>query len=122
MKLYGLLIREGFNPILKRRKNYAGFLGHKVEVTSSTEKMSGLALDVDYEGALVLKLEDETRRRVFGARALNQISTYVKAIALRYNETVVNDCHYQLFTRYFHYFNYNCPLILPRKVGGDVDG
>jgi len=60
--------------------------------------------------------------RVFGARALNQISTYVKAIALRHNETVVNDCHYQLFTRYFHYFNYNCPLILPRKVGGDVDG
>ena len=60
--------------------------------------------------------------RVFGARALNQLSTYVKAIALRHNETVVNDYHYQLFTRYFHYFNYNCPLILPRKVEGDVDG
>jgi len=63
--LYEFLIREGFNPILKRWKNYAGFLGHKVEVTSSTEKMSGLALDVDLEGALVLRLEDKTRRRVF---------------------------------------------------------
>jgi len=58
--------------------------------------------------------------RVFGARALNQLSTYIKAIALRHNETTVNDSHYQLFTRYFHYFNYNCPLILPRKVEGEV--
>jgi len=63
--LYELLISEGFNPILKRWKIYAGFLGHEVEVTSLTEKMSGLALDVDHEGALVLRLEDKTRRRVF---------------------------------------------------------
>jgi hypothetical protein len=53
--------------------------------------------------------------RVFGARALNQLSTYIKAIALRHNESVVNDYHYRLFTHYFHYFNYNCDLILPRK-------
>ena len=66
--------------------------------------------------------ETPAEDRVFGARALNQLSTYIKAIALRQNETVVNDCHYQLFTRYLHYFNYNCPLILPRKVEGDVDG
>jgi len=60
--------------------------------------------------------------RTFGARALHQLSAYIKAIALRNNETTVNDSHYQLFTRYFHYFNYNCPLILPRKVEGDVYG
>lgn len=53
--------------------------------------------------------------RAFGARALNQLSTYIKAIALRRNETTVNDYHYQLFSRYLHYFNYNCPLILPGK-------
>ena len=53
--------------------------------------------------------------RVFGARALNQLSTYIKAIALRHKESVVSDWHYQLFTHYFHYFNYNCPLILPGK-------
>lgn len=58
--------------------------------------------------------------RVFGARALNQLSTYIKAIALRYNESVVNDSHYQLFTHYFHYFNYNCPLILPRNDTRDI--
>ena len=60
--------------------------------------------------------------RVFGARALNELSTYVKAIALRHSETTVTDYHYQLFSRYFHYFNYNCPLILPRNVKGDTDG
>jgi len=53
--------------------------------------------------------------RVFGARALNQLSTYIKAIALRHDESVVGENHYQLFRHYFHYFNYNCPLILPRK-------
>lgn len=56
--------------------------------------------------------------RAFGARALGQLSTYIKAIALRHNETTVQDYHYQLFSRYFHFFNYNCPLILPRS---DVD-
>jgi len=53
--------------------------------------------------------------RPFGARALHQLSTYIKAIALRHNETVVSDYHYQLFTHYFHYSNYNCPLILPKE-------
>ena len=53
--------------------------------------------------------------RVFGARALNQLSTHIKAIALRNDENSVTDYHHQLFCRFFHYFNYNCPLILPRK-------
>jgi len=63
--LYEVFIKEGFNPILEEWKNYAGFLGCKVEVTGPTGKMSGLALDVDYEGALVLRLEDGTVKRVF---------------------------------------------------------
>ena len=53
--------------------------------------------------------------RAFGARALNQRSTYTEVIALRHNESVVNDFHYQLSSRCFHYFNYNFPLILPGK-------
>jgi BirA family biotin operon repressor/biotin-[acetyl-CoA-carboxylase] ligase len=63
--LYELIVKEGFNPILEEWKNYAGFLGCKVEVTGPTGKMSGLALDVDPEGALVLRLEDGTVKRVF---------------------------------------------------------
>jgi len=63
--LYELFIREGFNLILEEWKKYAGFLGCQVEVTSLTEKMSGLALDVDQEGALVLRLEGGTITRFF---------------------------------------------------------
>lgn len=63
--LYELFIKEGFNPVLEEWKNYAGFLGCKVEVTCPTGKKCGLALDVDYEGALVLRLEDGTVKRVF---------------------------------------------------------
>lgn len=63
--LYELFVKEGFNPILEEWKNYAGFLGCKVEVTVPTGEMSGLASDVDPEGALVLKLEDGTVKRVF---------------------------------------------------------
>jgi len=63
--LYELFVKEGFNPILEEWKNYAGFLGCKVEVTGPTGEMSGLASDVDPEGALVLRLEDGTVKRVF---------------------------------------------------------
>ena len=63
--LYELFVKEGFNPILEEWKDYAGFLDCKVEVSSPTGKMSGLALDVDPEGALVLRLEDGTVKRVF---------------------------------------------------------
>jgi len=63
--LYELYIRKGFNPILEEWKGYAGFLGRRVEVTSPTEKLSGLALDVDRDGALVIRLKDERIRRVF---------------------------------------------------------
>jgi len=65
--LYELSLREGFNPILKEWKNYAGFLGRQVEVISPVEKLRGLALDVNHEGALIVELEDGTTKRVFSA-------------------------------------------------------
>jgi biotin-(acetyl-CoA carboxylase) ligase len=36
-----------------------------VEVTSPTERLNGLALDVDHDGALTIRLKDERIRRVF---------------------------------------------------------
>jgi BirA family biotin operon repressor/biotin-[acetyl-CoA-carboxylase] ligase len=63
--LYELFTKEGFKPVLKEWKSYAGFLDRQVEITGPTEKLSGLALDVDHEGALVVRLEDGTIRRVF---------------------------------------------------------
>jgi BirA family biotin operon repressor/biotin-[acetyl-CoA-carboxylase] ligase len=63
--LYELFVKEGFNPVLEEWKGYAGFLGRRVEVTSPTERLNGLALDVDHDGALTIRLKDERIRRVF---------------------------------------------------------
>jgi len=63
--LYELFIKEGFNPVLEEWKGHAGFLGRRVEVTSPTERLSGLALDVDHDGALVIRLKNERTRRIF---------------------------------------------------------
>ncbi|MEM2446326.1 MAG: biotin--[acetyl-CoA-carboxylase] ligase [Candidatus Bathyarchaeia archaeon] len=63
--LYQSFLMEGFNPILVKWKSYASFLGCEVEVLQGNERLEGLALDVDGDGALVLKLKDGTVRRVF---------------------------------------------------------
>jgi len=63
--VYELFTKEGFSPVLKKCKKYARFLGRQVEVTSQKEKASGLALDVDQDGALILKLENGRTRHVF---------------------------------------------------------
>jgi len=53
--------------------------------------------------------------KIFGVRALEQLSAYVKAIALRNNETIVNERHYEQLRRLFYYFNYNANPILPSQ-------
>jgi len=63
--IYGLFLEKGFGPVLGKWKTYAGFLGCQVEVASGTEKWVGLALDVENDGALVMRLEDGTVKHVF---------------------------------------------------------
>jgi len=63
--IYALFLKEGFGPVLGKWKTYAGFLGCQVEVASGTEKWFGLALDVENDGALIMRLEDGTVKRVF---------------------------------------------------------
>jgi BirA family biotin operon repressor/biotin-[acetyl-CoA-carboxylase] ligase len=63
--LYELSTRKGFNVILDEWKSNTGILGRHVELTNLPEKIRGLALNVDHEGALIIRLEDGTVRRVF---------------------------------------------------------
>jgi len=63
--VYELFIKEGLCPVLDEWKRYALFLGRQVEVTIQKEKMSGLALDVDQYGALILKLKNGRTKQVF---------------------------------------------------------
>ena len=55
---YDLYVKEGLAPILDMWKGFAMFLGREVEVVSDNEKSRGVALDIDTEGRLVLKLQD----------------------------------------------------------------
>ena len=53
-----LLLKEGSVEVLRKWKRYAGFLGCRVEVKSDDERWIGLALDVDDDGSLVVRLRD----------------------------------------------------------------
>jgi len=63
--VYDLLSERGLPAVIEKWKKYASFLGQKIEVTSGNEKSRGLALDVDGDGALLLKLDDGTVKRVY---------------------------------------------------------
>jgi len=63
-KSYDLFMTEGFDPVLKQWKKYAGFLGKQIIVQDGIEMFRGLAYDIDKEGALILKLESGSLRRV----------------------------------------------------------
>jgi BirA family biotin operon repressor/biotin-[acetyl-CoA-carboxylase] ligase len=62
--IYDSYLEVGFAYLLEEWKKYARFLGHRIVVRDRKERLSGLALDVDIEGALVLKLEQGTTRRI----------------------------------------------------------
>ena len=62
--VYELFVKEGFASVLTMWKKYATFLGCKVEVLTGTEKLVGLALDVDDDGGLTVKLENGTVKHV----------------------------------------------------------
>jgi len=63
-RIYALYIKRGFSSVLVAWKKHAGFLNHQVEVTCQNEKLVGLALDIDDNGALVLKLDNGVIRKV----------------------------------------------------------
>jgi len=61
---YDECAERGLAFLLADWKKYAGFLGRRVEVRIGNERLSGVALDVDVKGALVLRLEDGATKRV----------------------------------------------------------
>jgi BirA family biotin operon repressor/biotin-[acetyl-CoA-carboxylase] ligase len=61
---YNKLKSGGFQPILEEWKDNNCVLGAHVKVQGSGEEYEGLALDVDDDGALIIKLGDGSRKRV----------------------------------------------------------
>jgi BirA family biotin operon repressor/biotin-[acetyl-CoA-carboxylase] ligase len=61
---YLMLLRGKSNAVLKEWKSLCSFLGSKVEVTTLKEKIEGIATDIDENGALIIKLQDGTLRKI----------------------------------------------------------
>jgi BirA family biotin operon repressor/biotin-[acetyl-CoA-carboxylase] ligase len=61
---YSIFIDEGRAAILKAWRTRAHIKGRRVHVTSFGEKLTGVAIDVDSDGALILETENGKRRRV----------------------------------------------------------
>jgi len=64
-KTYESFTTRGFLPVLVEWRKYARFLGSQVEVSNDDGRLRGVALDVDEEGALLLKQENGLVKRVF---------------------------------------------------------
>ncbi len=61
---YTLFLKEGGEPILKAWKERAQLEGKTVKVTSFGETLSGIAVGLDSDGALLLKMEDGRQKRI----------------------------------------------------------
>lgn len=69
---YTVFMGRNFDLIFEEWRNLAGFLGHYVEVVSFDEKTRGLAVDVDRDGALMIKLRDGTVKKVISGDVIVQ--------------------------------------------------
>ncbi len=61
---YAIFLKEGGAPVLKAWRDRAKIKGKQVKVTSFGETLSGVAVDVDSDGALILETKDGKRKRV----------------------------------------------------------
>lgn len=65
--LYDQFSRERFDQLIDEWRNLAGMLGASVEIRADERKIQGQAVDIDQDGALILRLKDGgTRTVAFG--------------------------------------------------------
>jgi BirA family biotin operon repressor/biotin-[acetyl-CoA-carboxylase] ligase len=62
--LYGDLLKSGFEPIRSRWKALSNTIGANVVVSMPTEKVTGTAVDIDSDGALILKKENGSLEKI----------------------------------------------------------
>jgi BirA family biotin operon repressor/biotin-[acetyl-CoA-carboxylase] ligase len=61
---YETFLKEGAPPILREWRDRAQIQGRPVKVTSFGKTLAGVAIDIDSDGALILKTENGERKRV----------------------------------------------------------
>ncbi len=63
-KLYALYLEQGFEPILQAWQDYFDLTGQQVEVSEQAGICRGRVLGLDGEGALLLRLADDSVKRI----------------------------------------------------------
>ena len=71
--LYRRLVQEGFEPIRQAWRGLSSTLGSRVMVSSLGEVLQGEALDIDEDGALILRTFDGLRKVVAGDVSLRPL-------------------------------------------------
>ncbi|HUL24013.1 MAG TPA: biotin--[acetyl-CoA-carboxylase] ligase [Thermodesulfobacteriota bacterium] len=61
---YSIFLEEGSGVLLRAWRNWAQIEGRRVKVTSFGETLTGTAVDVDSDGALIMETEEGKRTRV----------------------------------------------------------
>lgn len=61
---YEIFLKEGALPVLKAWRDRAQIEGRSVKVTSLGETLSGIAVDIDSDGALILETGDGEQKRI----------------------------------------------------------
>jgi BirA family biotin operon repressor/biotin-[acetyl-CoA-carboxylase] ligase len=61
---YAIFLKEGGAPVLEAWREKAKIKGKRVKVTSFGETLSGVAVDVDLDGALILKAKNGEQKRI----------------------------------------------------------
>jgi len=61
---YNMFSEGKFETILKEWRSSASFIGSYVQIVSHQERIEGWAADIDADGALMVKLKDQTMRKV----------------------------------------------------------
>ncbi len=63
-KWYNTFLKEGRGPVLEAWRDWARIKDKRVRVTSFGEVLTGIAIDIDSDGALILKTRDGKQKRV----------------------------------------------------------
>jgi BirA family biotin operon repressor/biotin-[acetyl-CoA-carboxylase] ligase len=61
---YAIFLKEGGAPVLEAWRDRAKIEGKRVRVTSFGETLSGVAVDIDSDGAMILETKDGKRKRI----------------------------------------------------------
>lgn len=68
---YGLFTRGNFQAVLGEWRSLSGTLGRKVKIITHGKTLTGVAVDVDEEGALLLTLKDGSPARVLSGDCIH---------------------------------------------------